>query len=141
VITGRRVLISLLLAGAVAILVWGLTGVRPTSTQIIYKDPAVVSTEPVPGAQALRQERVGVTLTAGFTLAQSTASGLSINRTGIPQDQIEVEPGLNKYFYYPAPGKEVAALPPGRNCATAMIRRVTDPTDTGHPFSWCFNSA
>jgi hypothetical protein len=140
VITGRRIVISFLLAGCLALFVWSLSAARPSSTPVIYTDRAVLALEPQPGALALRQERIGVTLASEFALAQSTTSGLLINGTGIPQDQIEVVPGLNEYFYTPGPGKDVASLPPGRNCATIVIRRVTDPTDNGHRFSWCFNS-
>jgi hypothetical protein len=140
VITGRRIVISLLLAGCLALFAWGLSTTRPSSTPVIYTDPAVVTLEPQPGALALRQERIGVTLKSDSTLAQTTTSGLSIDAIGIPQDQIEVVPGLNQYFYTPGPGQEVATLPPGRNCATIVIKRVTDPTDNGHRFSWCFNS-
>jgi hypothetical protein len=140
VITRRRVVISVLLAGCLALFVWGLSATRPTTTAVIYTDRAVLALEPQPGALALRQERIGVTLGSEFTLAQSTTSGLAVNGTGIPEDQIEVVPGLNEFFYTPGPGKEVASLPPGRNCTTIVIRQVTDPSDTGHRFSWCFNS-
>jgi hypothetical protein len=99
-----------------------------------------VTLEPQPGALALRQERIRVTLASDATLAQATTSGLLIDGIGIPEDQIEVVPGLNQYFYTPGPGQEVATLPPGRNCATILIKRVADPKDNGHRFSWCFNS-
>jgi hypothetical protein len=140
VITRRRIFTSVLLAGALVLLVWGLSQTRPTATPVTYTDPAVKSLEPQPGVLALRQERIGVTLGSDFTLAQQTDSGLSINGHGIPQDQIEVVPGLNQFFFTPGPAKEVTALPPGRNCAAILIKRVVDPTDTGHRFSWCFNS-
>jgi hypothetical protein len=139
VITGRRIVISLLLAGCLALFVWGQSHTRPSVTPVIYTDRAIQALEPQPGALALRQERIGVTLTSDYTLAQSASPGLVINGRGIPQDQIEVT-GLNQYSYLPGPGKDVTSLPPGRNCATIMIKRATDPTDNGHRFSWCFNS-
>ena len=139
-ITPRRIVISILLAGCLVLLVWGLSQTRSANTPVIYSDPAIVTLEPMPGVLALRQERIGVTLKSPFTLAQATTSGMFINATAIPQDQIEVVPGLNQYFFTPGPGKDVTALPPGRNCVTIVIRRVTDPTDTGHRFGWCFNS-
>lgn len=139
-ITGRRIVISILLAGCLALFGWSLSAARPGNTPVIYTDRAVLSLEPQPGALAIRQERIGVTLASEFTLAQSTTSGLFVNGTGIPEDQIEVVPGLNEYFYTPGPGQEVASLPPGRNCATIVIKVATDPTDAGHRFSWCFNS-
>lgn len=138
-ITPRRILISILLAGALVLGVWGLSQTKTTAT-LTYTDPAVRTLEPQPGALALRQERIGVTLAPNAALAQQNADGMSINGTGIPQDEIEVIPGLNQYFYTPGAGKEVSALPPGRNCVTLLIRPIADLKDPGHSFSWCFNS-
>lgn len=139
-ITPRRVIISVLLAACAVGLAYGASLGRPDNKPITYSDPAIKSLTPQPGDLALRQARVGVTLATPYTLAQQSSSGMSINGQGIPQDQIEVIPGLNQYFYTPGPGKEVSSLPPGRNCAQLIIKRVIDPTDQGHPFSWCFQS-
>src|SRR6202011_40475 len=125
---------------ALVLLVWGMSQTRPTAVTITYSDPAVRSLEPQPGALALRQERIGVTLASDFTLAEQAASGLYVNNVGIPQDQIEFIPGLNQYFFTPGPGKDVASLPPGRNCAKILIRRIASAGDAGPPFGWCFNS-
>jgi hypothetical protein len=129
--------ISVLLAGCLSVFVWGLSQTRPTAQPITYSDRAVTSLEPQPGVLALRQERIGVTLAPGYTLADTTATGLSINGIGIPTDQIDVGSG---FFYTPGPGKEVSSIPPGRNCVTILIKVATDAGDQGHPFSWCFNS-
>ena len=139
-VTPRRILTSVVVAGALALLVWGLSGTRPTTTPITYTDPAVSSVQPEPGVLALRQEAIGVTLKPNYTLAQQTVDGMSINSTGIPEDEIQVMPSLNEYLYTPGAGKAVAALPPGRNCASILIRLASDPSDPGHAFGWCFNS-
>jgi hypothetical protein len=139
-ITPRRIVISVLLAACAVGLIYGASLGRPDNKPIVYSDPAIVSLTPQPGEAAPRQARIGATLATPYTLAQQNADGMSINGQGIPQDQIEVIPGLNQYFYTPGPGKEVSSLPPGRNCVALLIKRVTDPTDLGHPFSWCFQS-
>jgi hypothetical protein len=140
VITVRRLVTSVILAGALALLVWGLSTTRPTNTAVTYNDEAVQLLEPEPGALALRQEHIAVTLKPAYTLAQANASGMSINSTPIPQDEIQVLPSLNQYIYTPGEGKAVTALPPGRNCATVIIKVAANPADPGHPFAWCFNS-
>jgi hypothetical protein len=139
-VTPRRIITSVVLAGALAVLVWGLSGTRPPSTPVTYTNPAVQAVQPQPEVLALRQEAIGVTLKPNYTLAQQNTDGMSVNGTGIPQDQIQVMPSLNEYLYTPAPGKVVAALPPGRNCASVLIRLASDPGDPGTPFGWCFNS-
>jgi hypothetical protein len=139
-VTPRRIIISVVVAGALALLVWGLSGTRPTSTPITYTNPAVQSVQPEPGVLALRQEAIGVTLKPNYTLAQQNTDGMSVNGTGIPQDEIQVMPSLNQYLYTPTSGKVVSALPPGRNCASVLIRLASDPSDPGTPFGWCFNS-
>jgi hypothetical protein len=139
-ITPRRVIISLLLAACAVGLVYGASIGRPDNKPILYTDPAIRSLTPQPGTAAPRQARIGVTLNTPYTLAQQNTSGMSINGQGIPEDEIDVVAGLNQFFYTPGPGKEVSSLPPGRNCATLMIRRATDPADNGHPYSWCFQS-
>jgi hypothetical protein len=139
-ITPRRVVISVLLAACAVGLTYGASIGRSDTKPIVYTDPAISSVTPEPNTAAPRQARIGVTLKTPYTLAQQNTSGLSINGVGIPEDEIDVVPGLNQFFYTPGPGKEVSSVPPGRNCATVMIRRVADSSDNGHPFSWCFQS-
>jgi len=140
-ITRRRIVISVILAGAVAVLVFGFTLVRPADQAVVYTDSAVrMLYPPKPGDVILRESRVGVTLSQDYTLAYGTTNGMAINKIGIPQDQLDVIAGLNQYFYYPAPGKEISELPVGRVCVDLQIRRVVDPNDTGRRFSWCFQT-
>jgi hypothetical protein len=127
-------------AAALALLVVGLSGTRPTAAPITYSDPAVQSLQPEPGVLALRQEAIAVTLKPNYGLAQQAGPGMSINDTPIPQDQVQVQPGLNEYSFSPGSGKVLSTLPPGRNCASILIKVASDPSDQGHAFGWCFNS-
>jgi hypothetical protein len=143
-ITLRRTVISLVLAACLVGLGYGLSLSRSTNKPVIYSDPAVKVLTPEPGDLALRQATIGVTLAPAFTLAQATSPGFSISTGGqvtpIPQDQLDIIPGLNQYFFTPGPGKDVTQLQPGRNCVTLHIKRADDPSDQGHSFSWCFES-
>ena len=139
-ITRRRLVISFILAGAVAVLVFGFTLVRPTDQAVLYTDPAVRVLYPKPGDLVLRETRVGATLSQADTLAYGTTNGMAINKIGVPQDQLDVIAGLNQYFFYPGAGKEITELPVGRVCVDLRIRRVVDLNDAGRPFSWCFQT-
>ena len=140
-ITVRRLVISVILAAAAAGLVFGFSLSRSQSTTPLYRDPAVAELFPRPGDQVLRQDRVGVTLKPDFTLAQDNSPGFLIGQTGIPDDQLEVIPGLNQYFFTPASGKEVAQLPAGRVCASLHIKPVGSSDSQSHSFTWCFNAS
>ncbi len=139
-VTPRRIIISCLLAGCVVALVYGASLGRPANKPIVYTDPAVKALSPQPGDLALRQTPIVATLASAYTLAQTNSPGMLINGQGIPQDQVQVNQILNQYSYTPGPGKEVSSLPPGRNCVQIFIKRAADEADTGHSFSWCFQS-
>ena len=132
--TPRRIIISVLLAFAVALLQFGFAGTRDTTKQPLYHDAAVEKTWPGQGDLDLRQSRIGIDLVTGFT------AELQVDTIPIPDDQVEKVVGLDQYFYTPGPGTETGALSPGRHCATATIRAVgAASTDPGRKFSWCFN--
>ncbi len=137
-ITRRRLVISLILAGCVALMGWGFTLVRPTNQPIVIKDSAVKALIPAPGDRVLRQAFISATLAQDYTLAYDTSPGFAVAAVGIPQDQLQIVPGLNQYFFYPGPGKELTELPSGRVCVSLRLKRVLIPTDPGRPFGWCF---
>jgi hypothetical protein len=137
-ITSRRIVISLILAACFVGLGYGLSLSR--TPKPLVDDPRVMALTPQRGELVLRQARIGVTLAPGFTLAEADAPGFSINGTGIPQDQLDIIPGLNQYFFTPGSGKDVSQLPPCRNCVSLRIQRIGDQTYHGPPFSWCFVS-
>ena len=134
IFTVRRLVTSVVLAFAIALVVIGFNSSRDSSTKPLYRDAAVEKTWPGPGDLDLRQSRIGIDLATGFT------AELQLDTIPIPDDQVEKVIGLDQYFYTPGPGTETGALSPGRHCATATIRPVgASTTDTGRKFSWCFN--
>jgi hypothetical protein len=132
-ITVRRIVISIILAFAIALLAFGFNGARD-NTAPKFTDVAVEGTYPNEGDLDLRQARIGIDVKSGYT------AELQVDQTPIPDDQVEKVVGLDQYFYTPGPGTETGALAPGRHCATATIRQIGDPNDPGRKFSWCFQS-
>lgn len=143
-ITPRRIVVSVLLAGAIALLLYSFTLVRPTSTPVVFKNAAVKAVSPTVGALVLRETAVGITLGPGYSLASQVTDGLSIQSdgatTGIPQDQIQITPGQNLYTFLPSAGQAVAELPVGRVCVIAEIEQVSNPNAAPQQFSWCFQT-
>lgn len=143
-ITARRAVISLILAGCAALMVWGFTLVRPTNTPVIFKNSAVVRVSPEPGALVLRQSSVSVTLAPDFNLATDNVDGMAIAANGatvgIPVDELQILPGQNQYSFAPGPGRQFSELPVGRVCAVVQIQRAATPGTPPTPFSWCFQT-
>jgi hypothetical protein len=129
--TVRRVVISLILAFALALLVWGVNSGR-TITPPVFTNPAVEDTFPKPGDLDLRQARIGIDLKSGYS------AELSIDGLPIPKDQVEVVVGLDQFFYQPGPGTATGALAPGQHIAKADITNVTDPTHPTSTYAWRF---
>jgi hypothetical protein len=143
VITRRRVVVSLLLAFAAAIMVYGFSGVRPEDTPVLYKNAAVIGVSPAEGATSvLRQSSVSVTLASGYELDTQTAFGMSISVegsvTGIPEDQIQYISAENQYTFDPSAGEAYSELPLGKVCVDLVISKTANPNLSPTNFSWCF---
>ena len=135
IVTVRRVVISLLLAVALAGFFYAFSsGEDPPPPLLI--DEAIERTEPPQGALALRQSRIGVDLVPGYT------AELKIDGRVIPADQVEKVVGLDQYWYTPGPGTETGPLEPGRHCASAVLTKLGTaeaPPEVRESNSWCFS--
>jgi len=134
VVTVRRVVISVLVAGALAGFGWAFSSGRDTSA-VAINDTTVERVEPKPGDLALRQARIGVDLVSGYSAT------LKLDSTLIPDDQVEKVVGLDQFWYTPGPGTETGVLEPRRYCATATITKVNGPAGQQpetHDYKWCF---
>jgi len=144
VITTRRLVVSVILASCFALLVWSFTLVRPTTTTPVYKNSAVKAVSPLQSTLVLRESSVSITLAPGYTLAMQDTDGLTISSegaaVGVPQDQIQVQGGLNSYTFLPANGQVLSELPVGRVCAAAQILNTTVVDARPQSFSWCFET-
>jgi hypothetical protein len=132
IFTFRRVVSSVLLAIACGGIVAAFImhdetppeGARPT---------AVGTVSPEPGSLQLRQTEIFVELDPRYS------GTLSVNGTVIPDDQVDLIEGLNRYSFTPGEDKEIDELPPGRTCALITFDQTVNPgTDPGR-FRWCFN--
>jgi hypothetical protein len=90
---------------------------------------------PIPGAQVLQQDRVGVVVEPAWD------ASLSINGTAIPDDQLSKDLDLGQVFFRPGPGKVLESLAPDRNCVTAQIWRRALGPDSASTRTWCFRAS
>src|SRR5690349_12447782 len=79
-VTPRRIVISLLLAFALALFGYGFSSGKDPEV-VKFSDSAVEATEPEQGGLSLRQSRIGIDLVVGHT------AELAIDGTPVPADE------------------------------------------------------
>jgi len=130
--TPRRVVSSLLLAVAFAGLYMAFV-LHDDSPNPKLRPSAVRTVAPEPATLQLRQTEIFVELEPAYR------GTLTVNGTPIPDDQLDVIVGLNRYSFTPDEGKEIDELPPGRTCAEVTFLLVTDENAEPGRYRWCFN--
>lgn len=130
--TLRRVVMSVLLAVAVAGMYVAFTEHDDTPNPRL-RPAAVRVVSPLPDSIQLRQTEIFAELEGTFT------GTLAVNDVIIPDDQLDVIEGLNRFSFTPGAGKEIEQLPAGRTCASITYRRKLAPDDVPGSFRWCFD--
>ena len=130
--TVRRVVSSLLLSVAFVGMIAAFM-MHDDSPNPRLRPRAVRAVSPDPGSLQLRQIEIFAELDP---LYRAT---LSVNGTEIPNDQLDVIEGLNRYSFTPSEGKEIDELPPGRTCAVVTFDQAANPGADPGSFRWCFN--
>jgi hypothetical protein len=125
----RRLVITALLAIAVAGIVWAFSGSRRPSLQ---QTSVVRQVMPPSGDLDLRQVTVGVTLAAGYT------GDLFVDGAQVPEDELHREPALSQVTLQPRPSGQFN-LGPGRHCASVNYWPLASPSDRRDSAPWCFN--
>lgn len=133
IVTVPRMVMSVLLAFALASLYVAFSE-HDESPNPRLRPSAVRTVSPLPASLQLRQTEIFVELAPQFTAA------LTVNGIPVPDDQLDVIEGLNRYSFTPGEGKEIERLPPGRACAVVDYTPVAGAEGaTGGSYRWCFN--
>lgn len=149
-VTRRRVVSSLALAVAAALLVIGFQESQDGGIDVRQTRPAaVLRVFPGEGANALRQEQIGAQLADEYT------GELEVDGRPIPVDQTERPvaatgesapaqrglTGLNQVSFTPGPGKDITTLRPGDHVARVLFWRSAGETrDQAATYSWTFKA-
>ncbi|MGH9165363.1 MAG: hypothetical protein ACRDZW_07630 [Acidimicrobiales bacterium] len=128
-----RIIMSVLLAASFAGMYVAFTMHDDTPNPRL-RPQAVRSVSPEPSSLQLRQTEIFAELDAAYTAT------LKVNDLVIPDDQLDVIEGLNRYSFTPGPGKEIDRLPPGRTCAVVDFQRLAS-SEPPASFRWCFDVA
>jgi len=132
IVTLPRVVMSVLLAFSAAAMYVAFTE-HDESPNPRLRPQAIRAVSPQPATLQLRQTEIFVELSPEFTGA------LTVNGKPIPDDQLDVIKGLNRYAFTPGKNKEIESLPPGRACAVVDYTPVDGSAATAGTYRWCFN--
>ncbi len=151
-VTRRRVVSSLVLAVATALLVIGLQesqdGGSGTARQ--SRPAAILRVFPTEGAASLRQEPIGAQLADDFT------GEIEVDAQPIPVDQTERPApatadnspaprglsGLNQVSFTPRAGTVIEMLTPGPHTARVLYwMKATETRDQALAYSWTFTAS
>ncbi|HUR18375.1 MAG TPA: hypothetical protein VMZ51_05480 [Acidimicrobiales bacterium] len=127
-----RAVMSLLLAFAVAAMYVAFTE-HDDSPNPRLRPQAIRAVSPLPASLQLRQTEIFVELSPELT------GSLTVNGIPVPDDQLDVIKGLNRYAFTPGEGKEIENLPPGRACAVVDYTSVAGAPAQAGSYRWCFN--
>lgn len=132
-ITPYRVIVSVLLASAAAMLYVGFVSSVDRTPEDTLRDQRVVTVEPAADGSALRQSRIFVQLADNYT------GVLVIDGREIPEDQLDRREGLNTVGFTPGPGLEIDELNPGERCAVVVYWPASSTREASSTsYRWCW---
>ena len=127
----RRIVLSVLVAAAVAALVYVAT--EPPGDDAPPLPDAVEAVSPAAGAQNLRQTTIAADLVAGYT------GYLLMDGVEVPRDDLQVVEALGQVILRPTEDSDYRVLQPGSHCATIVYRRIGERLDQSSSYRWCFS--
>jgi hypothetical protein len=148
----RRLGISLLIAGALALIVYGFASAQTGDADVVVP-PGIERVLPMPGALVLRQSQVGADLASGYR------GVLIIDGQEIPTQDAQVpgppnssgnnDPAVNydavfdlaqnTVLFLPRQGATIEEFAPGEHQVTVVYWKLDESRDNAQSFSWKFN--
>jgi hypothetical protein len=136
----RRLGASALIAGALALIIYGFASAETGDDAVEINDPAVERVIPSPGSLVLRQSQVGADLASGYR------GLLIIDGTEIPSYDVgtanvldaQFDPALNTVLFLPREGATISEFAPGDHNITVLYWRLDETRDQARQFSWTF---
>jgi hypothetical protein len=144
----RRLGASALIAGALALIVYGFASAQTGDQAVEINDPAIERVIPAPGSLVLRQSQVGADLAPGYR------GVLVIDGNELPTDDVtapgaptstgpitgaQFDPAQNTVLYLPREGAVLPQFAPGEHHITVVYWKETETRDQAQQFDWTFN--
>ena len=127
-----RIVISVLLAAAIAGIVLSFSLFKEDTSTPTVRDAAITSFEPPVGSHVLRQGLIAYELDPIYT------GVLFVDGMEIPPEELEPTALTNQIGYTPSKDKVTGVLKPGKHTATAEFWLRSKTRDSSRSFSWSF---
>jgi hypothetical protein len=144
----RRLGVSLVIAAALALIVYGFASAQTGDQAVEITDPAIERVLPLPGALVLRQSQIGADLAAGYRgvliidgqeipTQDAQAPGVANNDVAVNYDAV-FDLAQNTVLFLPRQGATIEQFAPGDHQATVVYWKIDETRDQAKTFSWTF---
>jgi hypothetical protein len=144
----RRLGVSLVIAAALALIVYGFASAQTGDQAVEITDPAIERVLPPPGALVLRQSQIGADLAAGYRgvliidgqeipTQDAQAPGVANNDVAVNYDAV-FDLAQNTVLFLPRQGATIEQFAPGDHQATVVYWKIDETRDQAKTFSWTF---
>jgi hypothetical protein len=143
-----RLISAVVIAGALALIVWGVGSAQTGDSVDKPADPAIERLIPNPGEIVLRQSQVGIDLASGYR-GVLIIDGQEIPTTDVPAGanpvaattvnlDAQFDPATNTVLFVPKKGATIEEFTPGDHRITAVYWREDETRDQASSYSWSF---
>ena len=144
----RRLGISLVIAGALALIVYGFASAQTGDADVVVP-PGIERVLPMPGALVLRQSQVGADLASGYRgvliidgqeipTQDAQAPGAANNDPTVNYDAV-FDLAQNTVLFLPRQGATIEEFAPGEHQVTVVYWKLDESRDNAPSFNWKFN--
>jgi hypothetical protein len=144
----RRLGISLVIAGALALIVYGFASAQ-TGDADVEVPTGIERVLPMPGALVLRQSQVGADLASGYRgvliidgqeipTQDAQAPGAPNNDPTVNYDAV-FDLAQNTVLFLPRQGATIEEFSPGEHQVTVVYWKIDETRDDAQSFTWKFN--
>jgi hypothetical protein len=146
----RRLGIAVIVAGALALIVYGFASAQTGDSAVEITDPAIERVLPMPGALVLRQSQVGADLASGYRgvliidgqeIPTTDAQAPGGPSNGDPTTNIDAVFDLsqNTVLFVPRQGATIEQFTPGSHQITVVYWKLDETRADAKTFTWNFN--
>jgi len=144
----RRLGATLLIAGALALIVYGFASAQTGDQAVEITDPAIERVLPLPGALVLRQSQVGADLAPGYRgvliidgqeipTQDAQATGDANSDVTVNYDAV-FDLAQNTVLFLPRQGATIEQFAPGDHQATIVYWKLDETREAAKTFTWKF---
>src|SRR5215218_4148221 len=144
----RRLGVSVLIAAALALIIYGVASAETGDDAVEITDPAIERVLPMPNALVLRQSQVGADLAPGYRgvliidgqeipTQDAQAPGTANSDATVNYDAV-FDLAQNTVLFLPREGATIEQFAPGDHQTTVVYWKIDETRDQAKTFAWKF---